>query len=84
MSNYVKNMKEYEEIRLYIGFGTPISVWALGLRKIPSTAFIYSLWDLEKFRILPLYMGLGTWRNYTPELPPGLWALEKFHAGASF
>jgi len=37
---YVKNMKEYEEICQYIGFGTPISIWALGLRKIPSTAII--------------------------------------------
>ena len=40
MKEYVKNMKEYEEICQYIGFGTSISVWALGLGKIPSTAFI--------------------------------------------
>ena len=37
---YVKNMKEYEEICQYIEFGTPISIWALGLGKTPSTAFI--------------------------------------------
>ena len=36
----VENMKEYEEICQYIGFGTLISIWALGLKKIPSTAFI--------------------------------------------
>ena len=37
MKEYVKNMKEYEEIICqHIEFGTPI----LGLRKIPSTAFI--------------------------------------------
>ena len=37
MKKNVKNMKEYEEICRYIGFGTPISIWAL------------DLWDLEKF-----------------------------------
>ena len=40
MTEYVENMKEYEEICQYIGFGTPISIWALGLRKITSIAFI--------------------------------------------
>ena len=25
-------------------------------------------------------MGLGTWKNSTPELFPGLWDLEKFQA----
>jgi len=40
MKEYVKNMKEYEEICQYIRFGIPISMWALGLGKIPSTAFI--------------------------------------------
>ena len=34
MKEYDKNMKEYEEICQYIGFGTPISTWVLGLRKI--------------------------------------------------
>jgi len=51
MKEYVENMKEYEEICQYIGFGTPISIWALGL---------------EKFQILPLYIGLETWKNSTP------------------
>ena len=40
MKEYVENMKEYEEVCQYIGFGTPISIRALGLGKIPSTAFI--------------------------------------------
>ena len=40
MKEYVKNMKEYEEICQYIGFSTLISIWALGLGKIPSTSFI--------------------------------------------
>ena len=40
----------------------------------------YRLGDLEKFRILPFYMGLGTWKNSTAELLPGLWDLEKFQA----
>ena len=60
-------MKEYEKnISRYIGFGTPISM--------------YKPWDLEKFRFLPLYMGLGTWKNSTPELPSELWDSEKFQA----
>ena len=46
MKKYVKNMKEYEEIYQYIGFGTPISIWALGLRemrlgKIPNSPPLY-------------------------------------------
>ena len=39
MKKYDKNMKEYEEICQYIGFGTPISIWALGLGKIPRHSF---------------------------------------------
>jgi len=48
MTEYVKNenMKEYEEIYRYVGFGTPIK--ALGLGKIPSSSPIQA-WDLEKF-----------------------------------
>ena len=38
MKEYVKNMKKYVNI-LHLAL-TPISIWALGLRKIPSTAFI--------------------------------------------
>ena len=66
---YERICQKYEEICLYIGFGTSICIWALGLEKIPSTAFIQSLglgkipnspplngsWDLEKFQALPLY-----------------------------
>ena len=37
---YVKNIKEYEEVCQYIGFGTPISIRALGLGNIPNTAFL--------------------------------------------
>ena len=40
MTENVENMKEYEEIRRYIGFGTPIFVWALGLGKIPRPSFL--------------------------------------------
>ena len=36
-------MKDYEEICQYIGLDTPISIWALELGKIQSTAFIWSL-----------------------------------------
>ena len=62
MKKYVENMKEYEEISRYIGFGTPISIWTLGLGKIP---------------IFPLHMGLGIRKNSTPELPSELWDQEK-------
>ena len=75
-------MKEYEEICQYIGFDPPISIWVLGLRKIPSIAFIQFL-ELGKIPNSPplyLYMGLGTLKNSTPEFPPGLWDLEKFLA----
>ena len=34
MKEYDKNMKGYEEICQYIGFGTAISIWVLGLGKI--------------------------------------------------
>ena len=82
LKEYVKNMKEYEEICQYIGFGTPkpISIygpWDIEKFRAPPS---YSLWDLEKFRILSLHMGLGTRKNSTPELPPGLWDLEKFRS----
>ena len=56
LKEYVKNM-EYEEICQYIGFGTPTSIWVLEKFRAPPS---YSLCDLEKFRILPLYMGFGT------------------------
>ena len=73
MKKYVENLKEYEEICQYILdlYGP----WDLKKFRVPS---LYSFWDLEKFRILPFYVGLGTWKNSTPELPPGLWDLEKF------
>jgi len=36
--------------------------------------YIYWIWYSH------IYMGLGTWKNSTPELPPGLWDLEtNFH-----
>ena len=38
---YVENLMEYEEICRYIGFGTPISIWALGLGKIPISPPLY-------------------------------------------
>ena len=40
MKKYVQNMKQYKEICQYIGFCTLISIWDLGLGKIPSTPFI--------------------------------------------
>ena len=55
MKKYVENMEEYEgnmtiyeEICRYIGFDTPISIWALGLKKIPNSPTSYEPWDLEK------------------------------------
>ena len=56
IKEYVKNMKEYvkicrnmKEICQYIGFGTPISIWALGLGKIPNSPPSHGPWDLKKF-----------------------------------
>ena len=69
--------EKYEEICWYIGYGALIYLyepWDLEKLRAPLS---YSLCDLEKFRIL-LYMGLETWKNSTPELPPGLWDLDKF------
>jgi len=37
---YVENMNEYEEISRYIRFGTPISIWTLGLGKISRRSFL--------------------------------------------
>ena len=75
-------MKKYVNI-LDLGLPYLYVFWDLEkirakIRAPPS----YSLWDLEKFRIFPLYMGLGTWKNSTPELPPGLWCLEKFRSSS--
>jgi len=63
MTESVENMKEYDKYVNILDLAIP---------------YLYGPWDLEKFRILPLYMGLGTWKNSTSELPPGLWDSEKF------
>ena len=44
MKEYVENMKEYEEICQYIGFGAPISIWSSRLEKFRAPPS-YSLWD---------------------------------------
>ena len=44
--------------------------------------YLYGPLDLGKFQTLHLYMGVGTWKSSTPELPPGLWNLEKFRSSA--
>jgi len=61
MKEYVKSMKEYEEICRNIGFGTHISIWALGLGKIPNSPPLYGPLDLEKFhaRASSWALGLG-------------------------
>ena len=55
MTEYVENMKEYDMMKEYeeiichyIGFGTSISIWTLGLGKIPRPSFL---------------LGCGTWKN---------------------
>ena len=67
-NNYVENIKKikpikkYEEIcRYYIGFGTLITIWTLGLEKIPISLPLYGSWDLEKFhaRASSRALGLG-------------------------
>ena len=88
MKKYVENIEEYEEICQYIGFGTPISIWAF-FRAPPS----YNFWDLKKFRIHPLYMGLvlgkiprpsfllgsGTWKNF--DLHPYIYTYTEIDSG---
>jgi len=59
MKTYVENMKEYEEICRRIGFGTPISIWALGLGKIPNPPPLYGPWDLENFHARASTWALG-------------------------
>jgi len=69
MKEYVKNMKKYvKNMKKYVNI--------LGL----ALPYLYGPWDLEKFRILPLYMGLGTWKSFTPKRSPGLRDSEKFQA----
>ena len=34
-----------------------------------KSPLLYRLWDLEKFRDLPFFIGFGTWRNSEPSLP---------------
>ena len=66
---YVKNnMKEYEEICQYIGFGTPISIWTMGLRRIPISPPLHGPWDLEKFltRTSSWALGLGKISIFIP------------------
>jgi len=69
MKEYVKNMKEYEEICRYIGFGTPISIWTLGLGKIPRPSLLlgFGTWKNSE---LCLYTGSGTWKNSESPSPP--------------
>ena len=68
---YEEICEKYEEIcRKYEGICRYGSV----------SIYLYVLWDSGKFRILPLYMGLGTWKNSTPKLLPGLWDFEKIQA----
>ena len=74
MKEYVENMKKYVNI-LDLSLTYLYGPWDLEKFRAPP---LYSLWGLEKFRILPLHMGLGTWKHSMPELPPGLWDLEKF------
>ena len=52
MKKDVGNKKEYKEICQYVGFGTPISIWALGLGKILSSASIQAL-GFEKMLSFP-------------------------------
>ena len=66
--NFCKSPGHFSECT--VRGGTRISMWALGLRKIPSTAFIIIV--------------SGTWKNsdFSPPLH-GPWDLKKFRARAS-
>jgi len=69
MKEYVKNMKEYEEICQYIGFGTPISIWAFGLGEIPRPSFLLGSGTWKNFDLHP-YIYIGLYRDR-------LWDLKK-------
>ena len=64
-------MKEYVE---------NMKEYAENMKKYP---LLYRLWNLEKFRDLPLYIGFGTWKysELSPYVGSGplhiLWGLEK-------
>ena len=49
----MENMKEYEEI----------------CGKYEGIFLLFRLWDLDKFRDLPLYIGFGTYTNSELFLP---------------
>ena len=49
MKEYVKNMKEYEEICQYIGFDTPISIWVLGLGTEHRLHIVSGTWKNSEF-----------------------------------
>ena len=58
MKEYVKNMKEY--VKNMTEYVENMKEYVKNMKKL------YRPWDSEKFRIFPLYMGLGTWKNFTP------------------
>ena len=69
IKKYVKNMREYEEICQYIGFGHSLIYVGLGTWKNYEHRFhiVSGIWKNSKFSP---YMGLGTWK-----IPRPRWAL---------
>jgi len=63
-----RNMKKYVNI-LDLALSYPYGSWDLERFWAPPSC---SLWNLEKCQIFPLCMGLGNWKNFMPEHPPGL------------
>ena len=75
---YVKNMKEYEKICQYMGFGTPISTWVLELEKNSEHRLhiVSEAWKNSEFSPFIWALGLGkiprpsfllgseTWENF--------------------
>ena len=62
----------------YFFWITP-SILALRLGKIPNPPPLYKLWDSEKFRALPLYIGCGTWK-----IPSSLLVMTTSYFSLSF
>ena len=88
MKKYAENMmkygeicRKYEEIRSrYIGFGTTISIWALGLS---TPELSPRLWDLEKFWASP-HVGSRTCENSDSSRCKALklWKIPSFILGS--
>ena len=70
MKEYKENMKKYEK---YEGICGNMEEYVGNMKEyeeMKEYPLLYKLWDLEKFRDLPLCIVFGTWKNAELSLPP--------------